>query len=72
MNRGRQPQLSVTPTQSLETILRREARQRGLSLSALIRETLLRHYAPQIAALDNSDREGNGDQKGPVQRRSFD
>jgi len=72
MKRGRQPQIPFTPTQPLETILRREARQRGLSLSALVREALLLRYAPEIAALDNSDREVSGEQKGSVQRRPFD
>jgi len=55
----RRQQIAFTPTALLGAVVARQARRRGLSLSAVVREALLLYFAPEIEALRNSStREG--------------
>jgi hypothetical protein len=48
---SRKNQIQFTPTDKLELILKHEAEERGLSVSAVVREGLLEHFREKIEEL---------------------
>jgi len=50
----RRQQIAFTPTAPLGLVLERQAQRRGLSLSSVVREALLLHFAPEMETLTNT------------------